>query len=70
MAHAGAELVYADIDGHIGFTAVGALPIRKRPTDDLPAPGSTGEADWVGLTDFAELPRRPGSARPPIRQRQ
>ncbi len=51
------NMVYADIDGHIGFTSVGALPIRKRPTDDFPAPGSTGEADWVGVTDFAQLPQ-------------
>jgi len=51
------NIVYADIDGHIGFTAVGPLPIRKRPTDDFPAPGASGEADWTGLTDFAALPQ-------------
>jgi len=51
------NLVYADTDGHIGFTSVGPLPVRKRPTDDFPAPGWSGEADWVGLTDFAQLPQ-------------
>jgi penicillin amidase len=51
------NMVYADIDGHIGFTSVGLLPIRKRPTEDFPAPGSTGEADWVGVTDFTQLPQ-------------
>jgi penicillin amidase len=51
------NIVYADIDGHIGFTAVGPVPLRKRPTDDFPAPGATGEADWVGLADFSQLPQ-------------
>ncbi len=51
------NIVYADVDGHIGFTSVGQLPLRKRPTDDFPAPGSTGEADWVGLADFTQQPQ-------------
>jgi penicillin amidase len=51
------NLVYADTEGHIGFVSVGPLPIRKRPTEDFPAPGSSGEADWTGLTDFAQLPQ-------------
>ncbi len=45
------------MDGHIGFTSVGPVPLRKRPTDDFPAPGATGEADWVGLADFSQLPQ-------------
>jgi penicillin amidase len=51
------NIIYADVDGHIGFTSVGPLPLRKRPTDDFPAPGSSGEADWVGLADFTQLPQ-------------
>ena len=51
------NIVYADVDGHIGFTSVGPVPIRKRPTDEFPAPGSSGEADWLGLADFAQLPQ-------------
>ncbi len=51
------NIVYADTAGHIAFTAVGALPIRKRPTDDFPAPGSSGVADWTGVSDFAQLPQ-------------
>jgi penicillin amidase len=50
------NIVYADTDGHIAFTSVGTLPIRKRPTDDFPAAGATGEADWTGLADFTQLP--------------
>jgi penicillin amidase len=51
------NVVYADVDGHIAFTTVGPVPIRKHPTDELPAPGSSGEADWVGLADFDQLPQ-------------
>ncbi len=51
------NVTYADVDGHIAFTAVGELPIRKRPTDDLPAPGSSGAADWIGVSEFQQLPQ-------------
>ncbi|MDB5394527.1 MAG: acyl-homoserine-lactone acylase [Rhodospirillales bacterium] len=51
------NIIYADVDGHIGFTSVGFLPLRKKTPDDFPAPGSTGEADWIGLADFAQQPQ-------------
>jgi len=51
------NIVYADVDGHIGFTSVGPVPLRKRLPDDFPAPGATGEADWTGLADFSQLPQ-------------
>jgi penicillin amidase len=51
------NIVYADVDGHIGFTSVGPVPLRKRPTDDFPAAGATGEADWIGFADFSQLPQ-------------
>ena len=51
------NIVYADTEGHIAFTAVGELPIRKRPTDDFPAPGSSGVADWIGVSEFSQLPQ-------------
>lgn len=51
------NIVYADTDGHIAFTSVGPLPLRKRPPIDLPASGASGEADWTGLADFGQLPQ-------------
>ena len=51
------NIVYADMDGHIAFTSVGELPIRKRPTDDFPAPGASGVADWIGVSQFSQLPQ-------------
>jgi penicillin amidase len=47
---------YADVDGTIGFIAAGLVPIRGRGDGWLPAPGWTGEYDWVGFVPFAALP--------------
>jgi len=60
------NMVYADIDGNIGFVAAGRVPIRK-PDNDLkglaPAPGWLAKYDWNGYLPFDELPRayNPGS---------
>jgi penicillin amidase len=51
------NFVYADTDGHIGFTSVGYLPLRKKNPDDFPASGASGESDWIGLADFAQQPQ-------------
>jgi penicillin amidase len=50
------NFLYADADGHVGYTASGAIPIRPRADGLLPVPG-TGEDDWIGYVPFAELPR-------------
>jgi penicillin G amidase len=50
------NIVYADVDGTIGFIAPGLVPIRGRGDGWLPAPGWTGEYDWVGFVPFAALP--------------
>ena len=41
------NLVYADVEGHIGYAAAGAMPIRPRADGLLPVSG-TGEDDWTG----------------------
>jgi penicillin amidase len=55
------SMVYADIDGNIGFVAPGRVPIRK-PSNDLkglaPAPGWDGRYDWSGFIPFEKLPRQ------------
>src|SRR6266852_2636879 len=43
------NMVYADIDGTIGFIAAGLVPIRRKGDGWFPAPGWTGEYDWVGF---------------------
>ena len=50
------NIVYADVDGTIGFIAPGLVPIRRSGEGWLPVPGWTGEYDWVGFVPFAELP--------------
>jgi penicillin amidase len=50
------NIVYADVDGTIGFIAPGLVPIRRNGEGWLPAPGWTGEYDWVGFIPFEDLP--------------
>ena len=49
------NVVYADIEGNIGFLAPGWVPIRRHGR--IPRPGWTGEADWTGFVPFRRLPR-------------
>lgn len=55
------NIVYADIDGNIGFIAPGRVPLRK-PENDLkglaPAPGWDSRYDWDGYIPFDALPRQ------------
>ncbi|MBS0307769.1 MAG: penicillin acylase family protein [Proteobacteria bacterium] len=55
------NMVYADVDGNIGFIAAGMVPIRK-PGNDLkglaPAPGWLSRYDWDGFIPFAQLPQQ------------
>ena len=50
------NIVYADVDGTIGFIAPGFVPIRRKGDGWMPAPGWTGEYDWTGFIPFAALP--------------
>jgi penicillin amidase len=50
------NFLYADADGHVGYTASGSIPIRPRADGLLPVSGS-GEDDWRGYVPFDALPR-------------
>ena len=50
------NFLYADVDGHIGYTAAGAVPIRSRADGLLPVSGE-GADDWTGYVPFDALPR-------------
>ncbi|MGJ9411400.1 penicillin acylase family protein [Aeromicrobium sp. CF4.19] len=50
------NLVYADVDGNIGYQSPGAIPIRSRGNGRYPAPGWTGTHEWTGEIPFEELP--------------
>jgi penicillin amidase len=49
------NLVWADVDGHIGWQAVGMAPIRPDWDGLLPVPGD-GRYEWKGVVPAVELP--------------
>ncbi|MEE8569166.1 MAG: penicillin acylase family protein [Anaerolineales bacterium] len=51
------NFVYADIEGNIGYQAPGRIPIRASGNGSSPAPGWTGEYEWVDYIPYDELPR-------------
>ena len=51
------NMVYADIDGNIGFIAPARIPVRKSGNGWLPVPGWTGDYDWTGTVPFDALPQ-------------
>ena len=51
------NIVYADVDGNIGFIAPARVPIRAKGDGWLPEPGATGIYDWTGFVPFDDLPQ-------------
>jgi penicillin G amidase len=51
------NLVYADVDGNIGWIAAGLTPVRKNWNGLLPVPGSSGKYEWQGFLPISELPQ-------------
>lgn len=50
------NVVYADVDGNIGYQLAAAVPVRRTGRGQAPVPGWTGEHDWIGTVPFEELP--------------
>jgi penicillin amidase len=51
------NLVYADVDGNIGWVAAALTPVRKGWDGLLPVPGARGEYEWQRILDVVELPQ-------------
>lgn len=51
------NLVYADVDGNIGYQTPGLIPIRRRGDGSYPVPGWDDAYQWDGYIPFDELPR-------------
>lgn len=51
------NIVYADVDGHIGYHAGGVVPIRKSGDGSLPYDGSTDAGEWTSFIPVAKLPQ-------------
>ncbi|HTP01249.1 MAG TPA: penicillin acylase family protein [Anaerolineales bacterium] len=50
------NLVYADVQGNIGYQMPGEVPIRKSGDGRYPVPGWSGDYDWTGYIPFDQLP--------------
>ncbi|MBE9211704.1 penicillin acylase family protein [Plectonema cf. radiosum LEGE 06105] len=50
------NLVYADVDGNIGYQMTGKTPIRKKGDGRYPVAGWNDEYEWIGYIDFEESP--------------
>ncbi len=50
------NIVYADIEGHIGYHAAGVVPIRKSGDGSVPYDGSTDAGEWTSFIPTDKLP--------------
>ncbi|MEK9663809.1 MAG: penicillin acylase family protein [Candidatus Nanopelagicales bacterium] len=50
------NLLYADIDGNIGYQMPGVVPVRSGYDGKWPVPGWSSEVSWTGQIPFEELP--------------
>ncbi len=50
------NMIYADIDGNIGYQMSGKVPIRANGNGWLPVPGWTDDNEWTGFIPFEDLP--------------
>jgi penicillin G amidase len=50
------NLVYADTQDNIGYYVSGKVPIRTAGQGLTPAPGWTGDHEWIGEIPFNEMP--------------
>src|SRR5579863_8510416 len=51
------NVVYADVEGHIGYQATGLIPLRTVGSNDLPVPGDDDAHEWTGYVPYDQLPR-------------
>jgi penicillin amidase len=52
----GQNVVYADVDGNIGYQATGKVPIRAAGDGSLPEDGSNNAHEWSGYIPYEKLP--------------
>ncbi len=50
------NVVYADVDGHIGYQATGLIPIRAAGDGSVPVPGDDDSHEWTGYVPYDQLP--------------
>ncbi|HET7236054.1 MAG TPA: penicillin acylase family protein [Actinomycetota bacterium] len=52
----GQNVVYADVDGTIGYQCSGRYPLRRAGDGSAPVPGWTSDHEWEGWLPFEDLP--------------
>ena len=52
----GQNVVFADVDGDIGYQTTGKIPIRASGDGSLPENGSDNAHEWTGYIPFDKLP--------------
>jgi penicillin amidase len=52
----GQNVVYADLDGNIGYQATGRVPIRAAGDGSLPVNGADDAHEWTGFIPFDKMP--------------
>jgi penicillin G amidase len=50
------NMVFADVDGNIGYYAPAWVPIRRNGDGSVPEPGAGDDHDWIGYVPFDDLP--------------
>jgi len=53
----GQNVVYADVDGNIGYVLGARVPVRKKGHGEVPVPGDTDDYEWTGYIPFEQLPQ-------------
>lgn len=52
----GQNVVYADVEGNIGYQTTGKVPIRVAGDGSLPVSGADNAHEWTGYIPFEKLP--------------
>ena len=56
FAAPGQNVMYADVEGNIGYQATGRIPIRASGDGSLPVNGSDDAHEWKAFIPFEEMP--------------
>ena len=56
LSSPGQNVVYADVDGHVGYQATGQFPIRRAGDGSLPVSGADDAHEWTGSIPYDKLP--------------
>jgi penicillin amidase len=51
------NVVYADVDGNIGYLMAARVPVRQKGHGEVPVPGDTDDYEWTGYIPFDQLPQ-------------